>query len=274
MLGSKIYSLLSARESSAGVIAGDIDDVDITSKESLSCFVDKHNPDVIINCAAYTAVDLAEENQEIAYRVNALGPKNLAEVCADQDIKLVHFSTDYVYNGMSSNPYSESQAIEPIGVYGRTKAEGESYVLNVNKNIVIRTAWLYGENGKNFVDTMLKIAAKKPELKVVEDQYGSPTYTEDLAKITIDLIKHDSEGIYHVTNEGSCSWYEFAKEIFSLANLQVKLVPCSTEDYPTLAKRPKYSILSKEKVAKSLGYSPRKWEIALKEYLEKNGKII
>ena len=202
--------------------------------------------------------------------MNALGPKNLAKVCKELDIPLVHISTDYVFNGEKNTPLKEEDEIGPKTAYGKTKLEGEIFIQETcNKYFIIRTAWLYGCNGNNFVKTMLELAKNNNEINVVNDQVGSPTYTFDLAIAISKIIETDDYGIYHLTNSGSCSWYEFSKEILKLSNINIKVNPVSTEEFPRPAPRPKYSVLSDEKWINK-GFKPlRNYKEALKDYLSK-----
>jgi dTDP-4-dehydrorhamnose reductase len=240
--------------------------LDITNAVAVLNFVQDLKPDVIINCAAHTAVDLCESDQERAYKINALGPKNLSVAAHAVDAKLVHVSTDYVFDGEADKPYTEDDTTNPKSVYGTTKLAGEEFVMeNCTKHFIIRTAWLYGE-GKNFVKTMLSLAEKNPEVRVVKDQYGTPTSSIELARAISKLIDTESYGIYHGTCEGSTSWYEFAVEIFRLTGKNVKVNPITTEEYPTPAKRPMYSVLENKNL-KKLGIFMKSWEEALQEYL-------
>lgn len=244
--------------------------LDITNKQIVNEKIGKIEPDIVINAAAYTNVDACEKNYDDAYKVNALGPKNLAKVCKELDIPLVHISTDYVFNGEKNTPLKEEDEIGPKTAYGKTKLEGEIFIQETcNKYFIIRTAWLYGCNGNNFVKTMLELAKNNNEINVVNDKVGSPTYTFDLAIAISKIIETDDYGIYHLTNSGSCSWYEFSKEIFKLSNINIKVNPVSTEEFPRPAPRPKYSVLSDEKWINK-GFKPlRNYKEALKDYLSK-----
>ena len=244
--------------------------LDITNKQIVNEKIGKIEPDIVINAAAYTNVDACEKNYDDAYKVNALGPKNLAKVCKELDIPLVHISTDYVFNGEKNTPLKEEDEIGPKTAYGKTKLEGEIFIQETcNKYFIIRTAWLYGCNGNNFVKTMLELAKNNNEINVVNDQVGSPTYTFDLAIAISKIIETDDYGSYHLTNSGSCSWYEFSKEIFKLSNINIKVNPVSTEEFPRPAPRPKYSVLSDEKWINK-GFKPlRNYKEALKDYLSK-----
>ena len=244
----------------------DISDIDSVNKK-----IDSTSPDIIINSAAYTQVDNCETNYDLAFKSNAIGPKNLAIKCKQLDIPLIHISTDYVFEGNENkSPLVEDDKLGPKTIYGKTKLEGEKFVKeNCDKYFILRTAWLYGE-GKNFVKTMLNLSEKNKELKVVNDQIGSPTYAKDLANAIKEIIekKSDKYGIYHVTNKGEVSWYEFAKKIFEFNKIEIKVIPVTSEEFPRPAPRPHYSVLSNQKWINS-GFTPmRNYEIALKEYLD------
>ncbi len=241
--------------------------LDITNPVAVMNLVQEIKPEVIINCAAYTAVDLCESDQERAYRVNAIGPKNLAAAANALDAKLIHISTDYVFDGEGDTPITEDAVTNPQSVYGTTKLAGEEFVKTLcEKYNIVRTAWLYGE-GKNFVKTMLALAEKNDVIKVINDQYGSPTSAMELARAITFLIDSGGFGIYHGTCEGTATWYEFAVEIFRLAGKEVTVKPITTEEYPTPARRPKYSVLENKKF-KEAGYSMKYWKVALREYME------
>ena len=246
--------------------------LDISNSESVNKQIDSSSPDIIINSAAYTQVDACETNYDLAFQSNAIGPKNLAIKCKQLGIPLIHISTDYVFEGnkKKNSPLVEDDKLGPKTVYGKTKLEGEKMVQeNCEKYFILRTAWLYGE-GKNFVKTMLSLSKKNKELKVVNDQIGSPTYAKDLAKAIKEIIekKSDKYGIYHVTNKGEVSWYEFAKKIFEIKNIEIKVNPCTSEEFPRPAPRPHYSVLSNQKWIDA-GFTPmRDYEEALNEYLD------
>ncbi len=253
--------------------AVDYPDVDITCKDSLEAIVGKTNPSAVVNCAAYTNVDKAEADVDNARNVNALGPKNLAEVCREKEMELVHISTDYVFSGIpilkdgSPRPYMETDACAPVTVYGKTKLEGEEFIRSIHrKSYILRTAWLYGE-GNNFVRTMLKLAQKNGTLRVVNDQIGSPTSTVDLSNAVCALLGTGAYGLYHATCEGQCSWYDFAKKIFALEKIDVHVLPVTSEEYLRPAKRPKWSVLENAALKKIGKNVFRAWEDALQEYL-------
>ena len=253
------------------LILTDVDELDITNKDAVLDFAKKNKPDVIINCAAYTAVDNAESNLELAEKINALGPKNLAIASKEINAILVHISTDYVFKGDldTTLSYTEENETGPVTAYGITKLHGEEEIKNnCSKYYIFRTAWLYGE-GKNFVRTMINLGKEKESVNVVSDQHGSPTYTEDLANIIYQaLSKKINYGIYHATNQGFTTWYDFTKEIYSLANLTCKVNPVTSDEFVTPAKRPKNSQLSKDKLIAN-GIDIPTYEDALKRYLKK-----
>lgn len=255
----------------------DVDSLDITSKIAVESFFDKNKPDYVINCAAYTAVDRAEIEPKFAEKVNALAPKILGEFSKKNDAKLIHVSTDYVFSGDANQPYSETDAVNPQGVYGKTKLQGELNCMRENPNsVVIRTSWLYSEFGNNFVKTMLRLGNERDNLNVVFDQVGTPTYAADLAKVILSIIqvseKEPSQfisGIYHYSNEGVTSWYDFAKAIFEFENTQCKVKPVLSDQFPTPAKRPHFSVLNKLKIKNNFGIEIPYWKDSLKVCLDK-----
>ena len=250
------------------VIKTDRDTLDIINIENVNTFILEQNPDVVINCAAHTAVDLCETDIENAYKINAVGPRNLAIVCEKIGAKLVQVSTDYVFDGNGTRPYREDDITCPNSVYGTSKLMGENFVREFcSKYFIVRTAWLYGE-GNNFVRTMLKLSETNSELNVVNDQIGSPTSTVDLAKAIINLIHTEHYGIYHGTCEGQCSWYDFAKKIFEIKNIDIKVNPVTSDEFKRPAPRPKYSVLDNF-MLKLVGLNSfREWEDSLEEYLK------
>ncbi len=251
------------------LILTDVDTLDITSSSQVYEYVNKFKPHVIVNCAAHTQVDKCEEEEDKAFLINALGPKNLAQAAYAIGAEMVHISTDYVFPGDINKPLTEFEVTNPQTVYGKTKLIGEELVKEFNpKHYIIRTAWLYGD-GNNFVKTMLALSLKNSTLKVVSDQIGTPTSTFDLAKVIIALIKSKDYGTFHCTCKGQCSWYDFAQKIFELKNIEVKVVPCSTEEYPRPAKRPKYSVLRNYMLENTIGDITRPWEEALEDYLNR-----
>ncbi len=239
--------------------------LDITNWDNVVSVITQHAPNMIINAAAYTMVDACETQFNIASQVNAVGPGFLAMMAKSIDATLIQYSTDYIFNGKKREGYTEHETmIDPINAYGKTKAQAEERVMHhCSRYYIIRTAWLYGPNGKNFVDTMLQLSKIKSELNVVNDQHGSPTYTKDLAEQTKYMIEQSVPyGVYHVTNNGSCTWFEFAQEIFKFTGITTHLQPCNTAEFPRPAKRPEYSILFNTKLPPL-----RSWQEGLAEYL-------
>mgnify|MGYP003665945386 CR=1 FL=1 len=241
-------------------------ELDITNKVKVESVFSVQQYDYCINCAAYTNVDNAETETELAYNINVVGSKNLAEACLKHQVTLVHISTDFVFDGKGSLPYTENSETKPIGVYGETKLEGENIISKTLENyFIIRTSWLYSEFGNNFLKTMLRLESIRDELGVVSDQIGSPTYAVDLANVILRLIAstNTSYGIYHYSNKGVISWYGFAKEIFRLRESNVKLNKIETKDYPTKAERPKYSVLDTSKIEEKLNIEIPNWKLSL-----------
>lgn len=237
--------------------------LDITKNSDVIKNFKKIKPNIVINAAAYTDVDGNEVNKKLALKINASAVKNLAIICKKLDIILIHFSTDYVFDGKNKNGYREDSKKYPINYYGYTKSLGEDYVTNIMNNyFIVRTSWLFGKNGKNFVDTIIKKSNER-EIKVVKDQIGSPTYTKDLAAAVKVLIQNYNYGVYHITNSGTCTWFDFAKEILRDINSKTKVVPIKSKELKRLAKRPKCSILINTKFKNKLPF----WNIALKSYL-------
>ena len=249
-------------------IGVDIQEMDITSAESVNTVIGEAAPDAVIHCAAYTAVDAAEDNAELCRKVNAEGTQNIANMCKTLDIPMIYISTDYVFDGQGERPWEPDDERNPLNVYGQTKYEGELAVQNtLEKYFIVRIAWVFGVNGKNFVKTMLNLGKTRDHLTVVNDQFGSPTYTYDLAKLLVDMVLTDKYGFYHATNEGICTWYEFACEIFRQAGLDVKVDPVSADQYPAKAKRPSNSRMSKEKLTENGFEKLPAWQDALQRYL-------
>lgn len=245
-----------------------IDDLDITVEADVLHYVEKVSPDVIIHCAAYTAVDKAEDDKETCWDVNVNGTNYLAKAAKKCHARFMYISTDYVFDGKGDTPFVETDTPNPVGYYGLTKYEGEKIVQDLfDEYFIVRISWVFGINGNNFIKTMLRLSETRNELNVVGDQYGSPTYTFDLARLLLDLLQGDKYGIYHASNEGFCTWAEFTNEIFKLANKDVKVNAISTEEYPTRAVRPKNSRMSKQKLITN-GIQPLPtWQDALKHYL-------
>ncbi|MGL4913856.1 MAG: dTDP-4-dehydrorhamnose reductase [Romboutsia sp.] len=267
-LGRELNKLLSSNESYT-IVASDADTLDICNGSEVSKFIKENNFDVVINCAAYTKVDLCETNSEIAYNVNGLGAKNIAIACEEIGAKVVYISTDYVFDGEKSDPYIETDITDPQSIYGKSKSIGEFYTRTFASNyFIVRTAWLYGD-GDNFVKTMLSLSKKRDSLDVVNDQFGSPTSTKDLAICVANLINTNLYGIYHGTCSGSCSWYDFACKIFEYKNINIKVNPVTSDQFKTVAKRPKFSVLENAKLKEYKLDTFRNWEESLKDYLRK-----
>lgn len=265
-LGRAVAELYNGN-SDVELVNTDVGELDITDLEQTMEFVERVRPYAIINCAAHTGVDACETDIDNAYKINALGPRNLSLAASRVGAKMVQISTDYVFSGDTDTPYTEFDEPAPQGVYGKSKLEGELFVKQfADKFFIIRTAWLYGD-GKNFVKTMLRLAETNDKIRVVSDQYGSPTSTRELAKIIDKLLWTENYGTYHGTCMGSCSWADFAKEIFRLAGKQTEVEYITTAEYPTPAKRPAYSVLEKLMLKLTVGYEPADWHDAIKEYI-------
>jgi dTDP-4-dehydrorhamnose reductase len=268
-LGYDVVRELEKRNMEA--VGVDIDEMDITDKESVDKVITEAHPDAVIHCAAYTAVDAAEDNAEVCRRVNVEGPLNIARTCKKLDIKMIQISTDYVFNGRGERPFEPDDPTDPVSVYGLTKRDGENAVINtLDKYFIVRIAWVFGVNGKNFVKTMLNLSKTHDTLTVVNDQFGSPTYTYDLARLLVDMVQTDKYGIYHATNEGFISWYDFAVQIFKAAGIDtVTVKPVTTAEYGvSKAVRPFNSRMSKEKLTKAGFERLPKWEDALERYIK------
>ncbi|MEA1916536.1 MAG: dTDP-4-dehydrorhamnose reductase [Campylobacterota bacterium] len=270
-LGSEIRAL--HVEYSDSFFFSDRDELDITCKDSINSFIEKNRINVIVNCAAYTAVDSAEEDRDSAYAVNSNAVKNLAQIAKDKEIKLLHVSTDYVFDGKNYKPYIESDETAPNGVYGASKLEGEMAMQSINPkhSIIIRTSWVYSSFGANFVKTMLKLGKDRDELGVIYDQVGTPTYARDLARAILDIVPKINSSkveIYHYSNEGVLSWYDFAKEIMKMSSTTCKVNPIETYQYPTPATRPYYSLLNKAKVKKEFDIEIPYWKDSLSDCLK------
>lgn len=261
-LGTELQNLLS------NAVFADVEDLDITDEFAVKAYIEDHGITTIVNCAAYTAVDKAEDDTTTAYKVNVIGTENLAKT----GCKIVHISTDYVFDGKGYQPYHPNDETNPVSVYGKTKRAGEEAVINNAKvAVVIRTAWLYSAYGNNFVKTMRRLGAEKESLNVVADQIGSPTFARDLAQAIVAILPQMNEsnkGIYHYTNEGVCSWYDFATEIMNLSSLKCKVNPIPSSAYPTKATRPFYSVLSKEKIKSVFNIEIPHWKESLVQCLK------
>lgn len=251
-------------------IGVDIDEMDITDASACKKVISQADVDAVIHCAAYTAVDAAEDNIEVCRRVNADGTRNIARVCSELDIKMMYISTDYVFDGEGTRPWEPDDERHPLNIYGETKCEGEIAVEElVKKFFTVRIAWVFGVNGSNFIKTMLRLGRELGKVSVVNDQVGSPTYTYDLARLLVDMIITEKYGRYHATNEGLCSWYEFAVEIFKQADMdEVVVTPVDSSSFPAKAKRPKNSRMNREKLSAN-GFQPLPlWQDALNRYLK------
>ncbi|MEY3500174.1 MAG: dTDP-4-dehydrorhamnose reductase [Bacteroidota bacterium] len=243
-------------------------DLDITNKENCESVFETIKPDFCINAAAYTAVDKAESEPEKAELINVIGAKNLAESCKKADAKLIHISTDFVFDGSKKEPYNEADLPNPKGVYGQTKLEGEKAIQEVfDAYFIIRTSWVYSQFGNNFMKTMLRLASERSSLNVVNDQIGTPTNAVDLANAILKIVEsktsNDQYGIYNFSNEGQCSWFDFAKKIFEINEVKIDLNPIPTTQFPTPAERPKYSVLDKTKFKKTFGFAIQSWETSI-----------
>jgi len=278
-LGSEIKELSS--EYRYNFFFTDRETLDITDKNAVAAFVEQNNINVIINCAAYTAVDKAEADETNADAINHLAVKQMAEISKEKNIQLIHISTDYVFDGKNYKPYNEEDTTNPNGVYGATKLAGEKAIIALNpiNAIIIRTSWVYSSFGANFVKTMLRLGKEKESLGVIFDQVGTPTYARDLAKAILEILSCRPEldsgsqvQIYHYSNEGVLSWYDFAKEIMRMAKLECVINPIETKEYPTPATRPHYSLLNKSKIKKEFNLSIPYWKDSLDECMKKMGE--
>lgn len=251
-------------------IGVDIDEMDITDPAACRRVITDAEVDAVIHCAAYTAVDAAEDNAELCNKINGEGTANIADVCRDLDIKMMYISTDYVFNGQGVRPWEPDDEREPLNAYGMSKYLGELAVEErLTKYLIVRIAWVFGVNGKNFIKTMLRLGEERGAVTVVDDQIGSPTYTYDLARLLVDMIVTDKYGRYHATNEGLCSWYEFAVEIFKQAGMDnVKVTPTDSASYAAKARRPMNSRISKEKLTEMGFERLPQWQDALRRYLK------
>ncbi|MDP3035129.1 MAG: dTDP-4-dehydrorhamnose reductase [Methanobacteriaceae archaeon] len=266
MLGHDLVEILSAENE---ISTTTIDTLDITDIEKTIETVKNINPDVVVHAAAFTDVDGSETNADLAYKVNVLGTRNVAVACSEVDAAIVYICTDYVFDGTKGSSYYEYDQTNPLGVYGKTKHQGEVCIRDIlNKFYIVRTSWLYGFHGPNFITTMLKLAEKMDIISVVADQIGSPTYTVDLATAISELIKKPAYGIYHITNSDHCSWYEYAQEIFENAGIDIELNPVSTEEFGSPAPRPKYSVLENYNWKMEGFPKIRSYKKALRKYMD------
>lgn len=250
-------------------IGVDVQEMDITDAKACRHVIKASGADAVIHCAAYTAVDAAEDNIELCRRINGDGTRNVAQACKEADVKLMYISTDYVFDGQGTRPWEPDDERHPLNVYGQTKYEGELAVEELSdKYFIVRIAWVFGVAGKNFIKTMLRLGKERGAVSVVDDQIGSPTYTYDLARLLVDMIQTDKYGRYHATNEGLCSWYEFAKEIFRQAGMDVPVTPVSSDAFPAKATRPSNSRLNKEKLSENGFERLPAWQDALGRFLK------
>jgi dTDP-4-dehydrorhamnose reductase len=266
-LGQAIQYIASEHDDCQFIFASS-QDLDITNQERVNHFFENNTIDFCINAAAYTAVDKAESETERAELINVVGPKNLAIACKKNNVKLIHISTDFVFDGSSDKPYTETDKTNPLGVYGQTKLDGEQAVADhLEEHFIVRTSWVYSQFGNNFMKTMLRLASERDSLSIVNDQIGSPTNAVDLAKATLSIAKSNSTayGIYNFSNEGIASWYDFAREIFEVNDVCIEVNPIPSEAFPTPAKRPKYSLLDKTKIKKTFNIEIKSWQEALQK---------
>ena len=281
-LGTELQHQLSAEGCAIGplperlrkatVIPVDVDELDITDREATINYIRRHQPDTVINCAAFTNVDGCETARDAAFKVNAIGPRNLALACEKVNARLIHISTDYVFPGTESEPRVEDDPTGPVSAYGRTKLAGEERSLAAcSRCFVVRTAWLYGYVGKNFVKTMMRLGADRDEVTVVDDQLGNPTSANDLAHELLKIAATENYGVYHCTNEGTCSWADFAEAVMEGVGLDCAVIRCTSEEYaamnPASAKRPAYSSLRNKRLEDTVGNEMRPWRDALSAYL-------
>ena len=276
-LGKSIHKIVTNNEQADDFIFVDREELNLNSESGINHYFDNSDKfDIIINCAAYTAVDKAEEEPDLANQINHLAVKQLAQIAKNQQAKLIHISTDYVFDGESGNPYIETDQTNPINVYGKTKLAGEKALQEIMPTdaIIIRTSWVYSEYGNNFVETMLRLGKERDELNIVSDQIGSPTYATDLANAILDIVHNktfnkigQATQIYHYSNEGRISWHDFAKEIFKLAEFDCKVNSITTEQYPTPAKRPGNTVMSKDRIMDAFGVNIYDWKMSLKACL-------
>ena len=272
-LGNEFRLVVENKDKANNYFYTDVADLDITNKNDVSNFIIANNIDIVVNCAAYTNVDKAEDDKEKADLINHIGPNNLAEVCRDRNGFLIHISTDYVFDGTKNSPYTETDETKPLGVYSETKLKGENAIINSGcEYVIIRTSWLYSSFGKNFLKTMQKLTAERESLKVVFDQVGTPTYAGDLANVIYKIImKNDKDiknQIYHFSNEGGCSWYDFAVAINETFGNNCKVLPCHSNEFPSKVRRPSYSVLDKTRIKKALDIVIPHWMESIKKSVD------
>lgn len=265
-LGYDVMKVLKARD--VDCLGADLAEFDITDYAAAEKFIGDYRPDAVIHCSAYTAVDKAEDNIDLCRAVNVKGTENIAKVCKDIDAKMIYISTDYVFPGTGEQYYETDDATAPVNIYGQTKLEGELVAKSLlEQYFIVRISWVFGKNGNNFIKTMLRLGKERDELNIVSDQIGSPTYTADLAELLCDMVVTDKYGTYHATNEGICSWAEFTEEIFRQAGMKTKVNHIKTAEYPTRAKRPMNSRMSKEKLMQAGFEKMPGWQDAVRRYL-------
>ena len=267
-LGNDLRLVVEEKDKVNNYFFTDVEELDITNKSDVSQFFHANNINVVVNCAAYTNVDKAEDESEIADLINHIGVKNLAEACKDKDGFLIHISTDYVFDGTKNTPYTETDETKPLGVYGETKLRGENAIISSGcEYVIIRTSWLYSSFGNNFLKTMQRLTAEKESIKVVFDQVGTPTYAGDLANVIYTIIQRDEADIknqiYHFSNEGVCSWYDFAVAINEAYGHNCNVKPCHSNEFPSKVRRPSYSVLDKTKIKNELGVEIQYWHDSL-----------
>ncbi len=267
-LGNELQLVVEVKDKVNNYFFTDVEELDITNKSEVSQFLHANDIDVVVNCAAYTNVDKAEDESEIADLINHIGVKNLAEACKDKDGFLIHISTDYVFDGTKNTPYTETDETKPLGVYGETKLRGENAIISSGcEYVIIRTSWLYSSFGNNFLKTMQRLTAEKESIKVVFDQVGTPTYAGDLANVIYTIIQRDEADIknqiYHFSNEGVCSWYDFAVAINEAYGHNCNIKPCHSNEFPSKVRRPSYSVLDKTKIKNELGVEIQYWHDSL-----------
>lgn len=272
-LGNELRLIVEEKDKVNNYFFTDVEELDITNKSDVSQFLQANDIDVVVNCAAYTNVDKAEDESEIADLINHIGVKNLAESCKERDGFLIHISTDYVFDGTKNTPYTETDKTKPLGVYGETKLRGENAIINSGcEYVIIRTSWLYSSFGNNFLKTMQRLTAEKESLKVVFDQVGTPTYAGDLANVIYTIIQRDGADIknqiFHFSNEGVCSWYDFAISINEYFENDCRINPFLSEEFPSKVKRPSYSVLDKIKIKNTLGIEISYWRESMEKCIK------
>lgn len=268
-LGNEIQTIKD-QLANAQFVFVDVDELDITDQQAVQNFFEREKPDFCINCAAYTAVDKAEEAHELCDAINVMGTRHLAQACKNHEVVLFHISTDFVFDGMDHQLLSEDHPARPVCYYGESKLNGEKVLQDIwSKHFIIRTSWLYSSHGNNFVKTMIRLSETKDELKIIADQIGTPTYARDLAALILQIIEKEVHafGLYHYSNEGVASWYDFTKAIFEYKGIKTKVLPIPTSEYPTPAKRPHFSVMNKGKIKTTFGLEIPHWRESLQDCL-------